>query len=575
MSLLLITGIKSKQDQIYSFQLLIYSYMQRITTTLFTICCLFLLGNLSAQTRYIDPMFEVGEPATGVYGQNVDVFLQGINQLEFDVYQPVDDTAALRPCVVMFPTGNFLLQYLNQTAYGSRKDSAIVEIINEVVSRGYVGFSAEYRTGWLPSSPDQDIRTSTLLQAAYRGGQDAHTMARYLRKTVAEEGNPYRIDTSKIVFWGVGTGGYVTMTHAFLDRVDEILADARFYNVEGQPYVNEAVQSNPQATLPAFFDPATMTMPSNIPNHVGYSSEVAMSINTGGALGDIDWIEGDNSPHQEPMVLGYHSLTDPFAPFSQGTVIVPTTGDVVITGVAGTEQILEKANELGLNDGLAAANAPVLPAEYAPLSSAVNQVNSIYKTFIIEGNPLNPLDTVEYELSHDNMFPAFWPGQLVSSAFNWINPEAVTAEIAAFNTATGQMINAAAVIGGESQTNPNYLNADAARTVIDTMIAHFIPRAYIGLDLETLVSTQELVKADAIGFTIAPNPAQEHFIISTNEGENILKATIFDFNGRAIASFPAVNTNSIRIERNGLAAGQYFVRIQVEGGIAVQKVLLH
>lgn len=553
--------------------------MQRITTTLFTLCCLICLGSVAAQTRYIDPIFEVGEPTSGVYGVNVDVFLMGANQLEYDVYQPVDDTSTeLRPCVVVFPTGNFLLQYLNQGPYGSRKDSAVVEIISEVVSRGYVGFSAEYRTGWLPTSPDQDIRTSTLLQAAYRGGQDAHTMARYLRKSVVEDGNPYQIDTTRIVFWGLGTGGYVTMTHAFLDSVDEVLADLRFYDDTDPdnpvPYVNIAINADPQGTLPAFFDPATMTVPSNIPNHVGYGSTVAMSINTGGALGDIDWMEGDASPHQEPIVLGYHSLTDPFAPFTDGTVIVPTTGDVVIEGVAGTESILRKAQQLGLNDAIIPANALSLPAEFSALSNSINQTNAFFNTQTTT-NPLNMLDTTRFALSHNDMFPFLYP-RVVGSPFNWLDPVRVTAEIAAFNAATGQMINATTVIGGESLSNPFYLDPAGARTVIDTMIAHFIPRAYIGMNLEALInSTEDVVAGNQIGLTIAPNPAAEFITVTTEEAFAIREAVLYDLNGRAVSAYQNIDTNTFRINRGNLPRGQYVLKIRVDQGVTSKIVLFN
>lgn len=532
-----------------------------------------------AQTRYIDPMFEVGEPTTDFYGANIDVFLMGLNQLEYDVYQPVDDPATeLRPCVVVFPTGNFLLQYLNQGPYGSRKDSAVVEIINEVVSRGYVGFSVEYRTGWLPTSPDQDIRTSSLLQAAYRGGQDAHTMARYLRKSVVEDGNPYQIDTTRIVFWGIGTGGYVTMTHAFLDNVNEVLADLRFYDDTDPdnpvPYVDIAVNADPQGILPAFFDPATMTVPSNIPNHVGYSSEVAMSINTGGALGDIDWMQGDDSPHQEPIVLGYHSLTDPFAPFSDGTVIVPTTGDVVIEGVAGTESILRKAQQLGINDAIIDANALMLPAEYSPLSSEINQTNAFLKTQLVT-NPLNQLDTTRFALSHNDMYPFIYP-RVVGSPFNWLDPVRVTAEIAAFNAATGQMIDAMTVIGGESLSNPFYLDPAGARSVIDTMMAHFIPRAYIGMNLAELSSaTEELVTANQVGFTVAPNPAAEFVTVSTEDAFDIRDAALYDLNGRLISTFSNIDANTFRIVRGNLPRGQYVLKIRVDQGVSSKMILFN
>ncbi|MEL7163708.1 MAG: hypothetical protein AAFN92_23315, partial [Bacteroidota bacterium] len=176
----------------------------RIIITLAAVLLVSLASGLEAQTRYLDRIFsEVGEPTTEVYGANVDVFLQAVNNLEVDVYEPVGDTASSRPVVVIFPTGNFLLQYLNRGPYGSRRDSAVMEVVDRVVSRGYVGMVAEYRTGWLASSPEQEIRTSTLLQAAYRGGQDAHTLARYLRKQVVEADNPFGIDTSRIVYFGL------------------------------------------------------------------------------------------------------------------------------------------------------------------------------------------------------------------------------------------------------------------------------------------------------------------------------------------------------------------------------------
>ena len=87
----------------------------RTKITLIMALLLSVVSGLQAQTRFLDPIFEVGERTTEVYGANVDVFLQDVNNLEVDVYEPVgDDLTSGRPVVVVFPTGNFLLQYLNQ-----------------------------------------------------------------------------------------------------------------------------------------------------------------------------------------------------------------------------------------------------------------------------------------------------------------------------------------------------------------------------------------------------------------------------------------------------------------------------
>lgn len=542
--------------------------------TLLLAAALVAVSTLKAQTRYVDPMFEVSDDSTAVYGANVDVFLSALNNLEVDIYEPVDDDAPLRPLVVVFPTGNFLIQYLNQGAFGSRKDSAAVEIINQVVSRGYVGMVAEYRTGWLPTATDQDIRTSTLLQAAYRGGQDAHTLARWLRKTVVDEGNPMRIDTSRIVYWGLGTGGYVTMTHAFLDNVDEILDDERFYDVNDEPYVDIAVNADPQGLLPAFFDPTTMTTPSNIPNWVGFNSHVAMSINCNGALGDIDWMTGADT---EPLVLGYHSPTDPFAPFNRGNVVVPTTGDIVIPGVAGTEQILKKANELGINDKIMAANAVPLPAPYPALSTAVNAVNAAYKGVTINLGQLGQ-DTL-VALSHDNMFPTSVGDSrtttgAVGATYNWIDSVRVRAEVAAFNAEFEQEIDADDVISQERLTNPNAYDAAGARVVLDTFMAHFIPRAYIGLDLDQLVSTEDLIDAQSIGLTIQPNPANQYFELNTEAGHPIREIHLFDINGRNVATYTGINQTRFRVDRGNLPRGTYVVRLRLDEGVAARKLIL-
>lgn len=534
------------------------------------------VSGLQAQTRYLDPMFEVGEPTTMTYGANVDVFLEAVNNLEVDVYQPEGEmSASLRPAVVVFPTGNFLLQYLNRGAFGSRKDSAVVEVINQVVSRGYVGMVAEYRTGWLAAATDQDVRTSTILQAAYRGGQDAHTLARYLRKTVVEDGNPMQIDTNRIVFIGLGTGGYVALTHAFLTDVDEVLADERFYDVNDQPYVDIAINADPQGTLPAFFDPATMTAPSNIPNHVGYNSNVAMMVNIGGALGDIDWINGTED---EPITLGYHSPTDIFAPFSSGNVVVPTTGDIVIPGVAGTELIVETANALGLNDDIASVNTPALAPMFSDLSRAVNAVNEVYKPIDINLSPFG--QAAEVDLSHDNMFPMSvgdtrTPTMTVSSPFNWMDSAQVRVEIAAFNAVFMQEISADDVIGNEIQTNPNAYDAAGARLVIDTIMAHFLPRAFVGLDLEALVGTNDLVNNSQVGLEVFPNPAgAAGFTVRTAVDHPVRSISVMDINGRLAARYDGVNSTNYTVPRGNLPRGTYILRVQFDDGVTAQKLIL-
>src|SRR5690606_21747556 len=81
----------------------------------------------------------------------------------------------------------------------------------------------------------------------------------------------------------------------------------------------------------------------NFDNHVGYSSEVNMVINIGGALADTLWMEAG-----QPPMVAFHCVRDPFAPYTSGVVIVPTTNENVVD-VNGAGVFMKKANDFENN----------------------------------------------------------------------------------------------------------------------------------------------------------------------------------------------------------------------------------
>lgn len=85
-------------------------------------------------------------------------------------------------------------------------------------------------------------------------------------------------------------------------------------------------------------------VPLCIPNHVGFSSEVDMVFNAGGALPDISWLEAGEVP-----IASMQNILDPDAPYAEGNVIVPTTGEFVIVA-HGSKLIQEKTDSLGNNE---------------------------------------------------------------------------------------------------------------------------------------------------------------------------------------------------------------------------------
>lgn len=559
--------------------------MYKRLTFLLTICCLMITA-LSAQERYIDEVFSGVTVQTDLeYSNNVDVLAisQGatgpVSQL-FDLYTPDGDTNSLRPVVVLYHTGNFLPQYFNGGPYGARNDSCQVEIATRLAKRGFVSLNATYRQGWQPTATEDSIRTGSLLQAVYRASQDAHAMARFLRKSVAEEGNPYGIDTSRIAYFGIGSGGYVVNAHNYLDRVDEILLNPNFYTPSGIPLVNESINSNPQGTLPTM---------QNVPNHVGYNSSVAFTYNVGGALGDTLWMDGAGP---EAPAAGLHSLTDPFAPFFAGTVIVPTMPPMPVVDVQGTNLVLDIANQKGNNDVLAPANALDLDARFGATARFLNQRNAAYKQLSLQ-SPISTATRDFFPLGRDNLLavlrlpadpnnpdpnsPSVGDAGATSGLQNWFDEARLRGTIAAINMAIPTAnLDADAIIDGDDQTNPNRNNPEAAKTFIDTIMAHFIPRAYFALDIEGLVSsTNEVVDNAAVGFQLFPNPASTGFTVNTEAGYPIRTIRIADINGRVVRTISNVNATTRFVERDNLPTGTYIVQLQLDEGLAVRKIMLN
>ena len=302
------------------------------------LACMFVL-QADAQTRYLDEVFdEVTVTTDVVYGQNITVIpaLQGMppamEDLKMDVYEPTGDTEMDRPLLLIFHTGNFLPAYLNGGPLGSKSDNWEVEMATRYAKMGYVVASVDYRVGWNPLAATQEERTLQLIQAAYRGVQDSRTAVRYFRKSVAEDGNPYGIDDTKIALGGDGTGGYITLASAGISSYNDIILDdtgvpiSKFWYDPGTgsqiPMVVEDIHGNPDATNDAYAPAEVGGFQLCMANHVGYDSNFDFQFNLGGALGDLNWLdEGD-----VPMV-SFQCPHDPFAPYETAVLIVPTTNE--------------------------------------------------------------------------------------------------------------------------------------------------------------------------------------------------------------------------------------------------------
>ncbi len=503
--------------------------------------CTFLLLACALQVsgqRYLSEIFSgVTVTPDVVYGQNLSVITgaPAMSDLKMDIFQPTGDAFAKRPLIILSHTGSFLPPILNGQATGSRKDSTVVEMAKQFARRGYVAVIMSNRLGWNPTSSDQDVRTNTLINAAYRGIQDMRTCVRYFRKNVATMGNTYGIDSSFIVAGGVGTGGYISFGAATLNKASELNL-VKFTNATtGQPYVIPAVNGNFYGT-----DSTALCRP----NHVGYSSRISMAFNLGGALGDSSWLEAG-----EPAMVSFHCPGDPFAPYNYGAVIVPTTGDFVVN-VTGSYDAVRRANYLGNNAAMEVMVAG-LSDPYTVHANAHNNGNEgMYP--VITPAPGAPLSCTGAGAN-----PQIEQG----SPWDWWDEAGY---IAAANAAgqPGTVVNCL-----QKRGNPD-MSAAKGHTYLDSVMQYLNPRIIGALGIVGI--DKELINND---FQIFPNPTKTEATLRSISNELITNVMLFDVAGKLVAEESNLHTQEYILKRNNLSSGLYHVKIQFQHSQGFSKVV--
>ncbi len=314
------------------------------------------------QTRYLDPVFNstvatnnivyavnqvsiIGETLPVATGSSTPIGLDttttpptpilfSMPALEMDIFQPSGDTVSERPLIIYLHTGEFAPIIRNGNATGSRTfDYATQTFCNEYAKRGYVVANTDYRLGWNPTLPTEPERASSFLKAVFRGVQDAKAAVRFLREDY-ENGNTYRIDTSKIIIVGEGTGGHIALAYATIDKLSELQLPKFLDPVTAMPLLDTAVLGDwdGYGGNPAY----------NTPSNIGYSNKVHMVCNMGGMLMDLSWLEAGDVP-----VAAVHGNLDAIARFTTGNISV--SGVNIISNISGSHDVVKKANILGNN----------------------------------------------------------------------------------------------------------------------------------------------------------------------------------------------------------------------------------
>lgn len=496
-------------------------------------------GALNAQ-RYLDQVFSQASKTTRIYGSNFTALTLPVTghtmrqPLVMNVYEPTGDTEAERPLIIYLHTGNLLPYPQNGACGGTINDSATVEIATRLAKMGYVVAVADYRLGWNPLANDPTTgeltRRSTLINAAYRGVQDIRTCIRYFKRNFAIGANEFRVDTSKIVVWGQGTGGYLSLAAASLDAYSEIITTSIPHKFEIPappptnwiPMVLEAYNGNIYGTSgpgisDAFFNQITGgAFPIGdtlaVSNHPGYSSDFHLAVNMGGALGDSLWIEDGGMP-----IISFHNPNDPLAPCGTDIFIVPTTGDPVleVSGSCDVQSIQKKFGNNNIFNGI--------PDNVDPYGNVADSRNG----------------------GRNGLF--LLPAAPDASLWDWFAAPMSPA-------------------GGTCNTN-----SSIARAYIDTIVGYFAPRACLALGLGCgFTDTKELTQFEA-GVSVAPVPATD--AINFSAKEMIRHINIYDMNGRLVKSQMSVNAENFTMQRGTLQNGLYIAEIRFEQGFVKRKIV--
>lgn len=501
--------------------------------------------NLVAEITALQTAVATNQPIPAAYFNPADASTGlKVTNLRMDVYQPdpsVDDVTA-RPVVLYLHTGNALPPPLNGSPNGTRKDSTAVEMCKQFARRGYVAISMSYRLGWNPLAPTEQQRRGQLLNAIYRAIHDVRHCVRGLKASALQGENPYEICPDRIIVLGEGTGGYISLANATLDEPSELYIE-KFLPNPFDP-TTSYVDSLQVGNLQGFGGNLNLYRPN------GFNAETHFTVNLGGALADTSWL----SPGDQPMVA-FHTAFDPFAPFTEGIVIVPTTGGPVVP-VQGSNLFMELVNQYGNNDGFAS-----IP-DGDPFT---DRARSLYGTSVTHGST-----TVNINDDVEGLFPVirpFWPSPLSEEAspWQWWDP---TSPIAQTEVAPGITAHMASL-------SSNFdMSPAKGRAYIDTIMGYLNPRINLALDLGStcLVTGVEGPASLEAAVEVFPNPAQRDFTI-TSSTATIRRYAIFDVDSRLVRS-STVNSDRITITREQLKAGVYFVELTFDDGVVTRKLIL-
>jgi len=482
--------------------------MKRSLFALFAILCL-TIQVIKAQERFLSECFEYVEVQTGIhYASNYDVLTgsPSLKNLFLDVYEPTGDSLTERPAIILIHSGGFLPHPVNMQTEGTRSDSTVVGIARRLARSGYVVVSIDYRLGWNPFSPSIEIRNTQIIQAIYRGIQDVHSAIRFLNKSYIEDGNPWGIDTSRIVVWGIGSGGWLSLNTIGLRDHQQMLLP-KFTRQD----------SSSMVPFTDFGDPSGSTETDlNVVNHPGYSSNFHLGVNLSGALGDTMWLNEDMVP-----LISFHAFNDFIITCYDYYISIPPNPPSTVFQHFGSCIIQDHLDSLGNHHSWKDAGF------MDPFTQRASSINGGVEGFFPFDRSQNLLDV---------------------NPWSWWSADNVNHE-------------------NGLHFNPD-MSFEKAMIFTDSILGYFWPRAYHTLSLDLLSSSTNEPNKEEL--SLFPNPGTDIMYITRNPGitGNIVYINLLDITGKLINVYHFLNEEIISLNISQYPTGLYMVTIFDDHGNA-------
>jgi len=176
------------------------------------ICLLLQIGTRAqCPQRYLDEVFSAVKITKNInYGGRKTNTDGTRTWLLMDIYEPKNDTAGLRPLVMLIHGGGF-----TNTPPLTRGTPDITELAKILARKGYVVVSPEYRLFSGESTSDKTAET------AVAAILDINEATCFLVNSATSD-NPYRIDTAMFFIGGSSAGAIISLNSAFINDTTEV-----------------------------------------------------------------------------------------------------------------------------------------------------------------------------------------------------------------------------------------------------------------------------------------------------------------------------------------------------------------